>query len=372
MKYVKVSTCIMMCIESCDISNSQSLELVIKGWAFSRASKSPLTIEVLDLNRNDIKIKRVARHDVSRRYKSYEGALNSGFVITIHNPGRIKILKIKFKDEVKGSSKIHNVNLGGLAIPKRVSANNKVSLNRKNIFKKPVKNLKTESKIENEKICFITCVNDTRKYETSLKYISALNIPQGYKVENIRIDDAKYLTEAYNRAMKKTDAKYKIYLHQDVYITNKNFIRDITNIFKKNRRIGMLGVAGSKEIPRSGAWHQTNLKYGNLIHIPHPDGKQIPWKFGHFKNEYETVKAIDGLMMITQYDVPWMEDIFTGWHFYDVSQSIEFIKAGYEVAVPKMDEIWCIHDCPKSESERKKNYEQYRKVFVEEYKKYLS
>ena len=38
--------------------------------------------------------------------------------------------------------------------------------------------------------------------------------------------------------------------------------------------------------------------------------------------------------MATQYDVPWREDLFDGFDFYDVSQSFEFRKAGYTVGVP--------------------------------------
>ena len=35
------------------------------------------------------------------------------------------------------------------------------------------------------------------------------------------------MTSGYNNAMKKTDAKYKVYLHQDVFILNHNFLMDI-------------------------------------------------------------------------------------------------------------------------------------------------
>ncbi len=47
---------------------------------------------------------------------------------------------------------------------------------------------------------------------------------------------------------------------------------------------------------------------------------------GNVKNDYEQVRVIDGLIMVTQYDLPWREDLFLGWHFYDVSQCLEFLK----------------------------------------------
>ena len=56
-----------------------------------------------------------------------------------------------------------------------------------------------------------------------------------------------------------------------------------------------------------------------------------------------SVQAIDGLLMATQYDIPWREDLFQGFHFYDVSQSLEFQKAGYLIGIPNQANVWCIH-----------------------------
>ncbi|WP_053956726.1 glycosyltransferase family protein [Inediibacterium massiliense] len=222
-----------------------------------------------------------------------------------------------------------------------------------------------------KKICFITCVNDKQKYKTALNYINLIKNVEGIQVEKICIDDARSMTEAYNRAMERTDAKYKVYMHQDVNILNKNFIYDVINIFKSNINIGMIGMAGSKIIPKSGVYSQSRFKYGNLMHIISPTGKKIYWKFGYFKNDYEKVKCIDGLMMITQYDIKWREDLFTGWHFYDISQSMEFIKAGYDVVVPKMEKVWCVHNCKRHDHQTYKDYDKYREIFIERYMDYL-
>lgn len=78
-------------------------------------------------------------------------------------------------------------------------------------------------------ISFITCVNDESLYSKCLRHIKSLNIPNGYNYEIIPIYDAKSLTSGYNRAMNKSNAK--IYLHQDTFIVNKNFVQDILNIF---------------------------------------------------------------------------------------------------------------------------------------------
>ncbi|QXM06349.1 glycosyltransferase [Crassaminicella indica] len=221
--------------------------------------------------------------------------------------------------------------------------------------------------LDPKKICFITCVNDEKMYEEALLYIKNLQIPENYTIETLCIKNAKSITKGYNQGMKFSNAKYKVYIHQDVFIINKKFISDFINIFEQDKNIGMLGVAGSKTIPSSGIWWEAQQTYGK-VYDSHT-GRLELLQFNTVANKYESVKAIDGLIMITQYDIPWREDLLDGWHFYDASQSIEFIKAGYKVAIPKQSKPWCIHDCGIVNVNN--GYEKYRKIFLDEYAKEL-
>lgn len=217
------------------------------------------------------------------------------------------------------------------------------------------------------KICFISCVNDHQLYKESLYYINQLEIPEGFEIECICVEDAISMTQGYNKAMKESDAKYKVYLHQDVYIINKSFIRDVLDVFNSNDEIGMLGMAGAKTIPTNGVWLESTHKYGEVYE--NHTGKMELLQFNEVTNNYEEVKVIDGLIMITQYDISWREDVFDGWHFYDVSQSVEFTFKGYKIVIPKQEEIWCIHDC--GILNVKNGYEHYRSIFLEEYSKFI-
>ncbi|MEJ8552665.1 glycosyltransferase [Tepidibacter sp. Z1-5] len=218
--------------------------------------------------------------------------------------------------------------------------------------------------MNNKKICFISCVNDEEMYNECLKYIEHLNVPDGYEIQNLSVRDAKSITSGYNEAMKASDAKYKIYLHQDVFIINKNFLFYILDIFKDDQ-VGLIGAVGAKKIPTNGIWWESNHKYGK-VYESHT-GKMELLKFKDIKSTYEKVKAIDGFIMVTQHDIQWREDIFDGWDFYDVSQSVEFSKKGYEVVVPTQDKSWFIHDCGYVDTGDK--YEKYRTIFLDEYSK---
>ena len=77
--------------------------------------------------------------------------------------------------------------------------------------------------VNDKKICFIACVNNERLWKECLVYIDRLIIPEGYKVDVLAVWDAKSIAAGYNEGMQASDAKYKIYLHQDVFITDLYF-----------------------------------------------------------------------------------------------------------------------------------------------------
>jgi hypothetical protein len=204
-------------------------------------------------------------------------------------------------------------------------------------------------------------------YRKTIQYIDMLKVPKGYTVEKLCIRNSKYITKSYNEAMLKTDAKYKVYMHQDVFILNKSFIKDTIDIFKINEKIGLIGVVGAKNLPSSGIWWESKNRYGK-VYDSHTGRKEL-LQFNKVKNCYENVKVIDGLIMITQHDIPWRDDIFKGWHFYDASQSIEFIKSGYEVVVPYQKQTWCMHECGITPLER--DFYTDKNIFLRQYKNYI-
>ena len=124
-------------------------------------------------------------------------------------------------------------------------------------------------------------------------------------------------------------------------------------------------MAGAKTAPPNDVWWESNHKYGK-VYDSHTGTMQL-LAFKEVDQKYESTMCIDGLIMATQYDINWREDIFTGWHFYDVSQCIEFIKKGYEVLVPRQESPWCIHDCGIVNLDN--GYNHYQDCFLAEYSK---
>ena len=213
--------------------------------------------------------------------------------------------------------------------------------------------------VRDKEVCFIICSNNQLYTEECIYYIAHLHVPDGYQINVLTIEDAKSMAAGYNEGMYASDAKYKVYLHQDVLIINKDFIQDFLDVFGQDETIGMIGMVGAPRLPASGVMWEGPRKgafYNWSVH----EMEEI-WMADDAQTE---VEVIDGFLMITQYDIPWREDLFDQWHFYDCSQSKEFARRGYKVVVPKLGKPWCIHD---SGFVSLMNYDKERLKFIKEY-----
>lgn len=197
--------------------------------------------------------------------------------------------------------------------------------------------------VDKHKICFILCTNDEQQLQECMMYLSLLHVPEGYQTDMITVTDASSMTSGYNEAMRASDAKYKIYLHQDTFIVEPNFLEYLLKLFKKDSQIGMIGIVGSEKLSKDGVmWHEQRCGNFYCLEELAKDGFD---NIVHLKRGYKEVEVIDGLLMATQYDIPWREDIFKGFDFYDVSQCMEFRRAGYKIAIPAQKTNWVIHAC---------------------------
>ncbi|MBP3205363.1 MAG: glycosyltransferase [Lachnospiraceae bacterium] len=214
------------------------------------------------------------------------------------------------------------------------------------------------SKTDMRKICFIICSNDAQQLEECLTYLSLLEIPDGYETDVLTVTDATSMCAGYNEAMRASDAKFKVYLHQDSFIVNRHFLYDMIEVFHRDPQIGMFGVIGAEHLSEDGVmWHKTRC--GNFYRLGKDDESVI-----RLDEDGRYVEVIDGYFMVTQYDLTWREDILKGWDFYDVSQCLEFRRAGYRIYVPAQPENWVIHDCGNPGLQ---NYEAARRIVMAHY-----
>lgn len=221
--------------------------------------------------------------------------------------------------------------------------------------------------MNDHKISLIMCCNNDLYLNESLLYLDELIIPEGFEIDLVEIRGAESMCAGYNEGMEKSDAKYKIYMHQDVFITNKNFLIDLIDLFNKDVEIGMVGMVGTPYMCKNAImW--SGIRYGGFYKLHECLAKKYISRFFPMEKGYMEMEAVDGLLIATQYDIRWREDLFKKWDFYDVSQSYEFIKAGLKVVVPGQAREWYIHDCGMINLH---NYDDERRLFLKEYASFM-
>lgn len=224
------------------------------------------------------------------------------------------------------------------------------------------------SAMNDHKFCFIICTNHELLLQEAVHYINHLHIPDGYEIDLLTIADAISMTEGYNEGMHASDAKYKIYMHQDVFILNKNILSDLLTVFQADSQIGMVGMVGYDTVSEDGImWHAPQNR-GNLYQknpaVPYP--QLTGYRYSLEKDGFHLVAEIDGFLMATCRDLPWDTTHLKDWDFYDAFQSIRFLQQGYKIAVPVQRHPWCMHDDGKFLSMEK--YDYYRQIFMDMYR----
>ena len=171
--------------------------------------------------------------------------------------------------------------------------------------------------------------------------------------------------QSYQQMMEESDAKYKVYLHQDTYCRNRYFLYEALEVFQQDEKIGLIGVAGCTKMPDSGVWwdSQEDIIYSLYQDSIADYGCQLQESL---QDAYLEVEALDGVFLMTSKDVDWRADLFEGWHHYDVSQTKEFLLAGYKAVIARQEDIWVLH-CEKCQMYVGNDYEEARQKYVKEY-----
>ena len=115
-----------------------------------------------------------------------------------------------------------------------------------------------------QKICFIICYNNELYLSECIRYLNRLEIPDGFELDLLTIAQAESMTAGYNAAMQASDAKYKVYLHQDVFVLYRGFLKDTIALFLKHPEIGIIGMVGTLKMPQSAVMWETNDRIGAL------------------------------------------------------------------------------------------------------------
>lgn len=223
-----------------------------------------------------------------------------------------------------------------------------------------------ERNTDNNRFSIIFCTNNDMYASECIMYLKKLQVPANMKLDIIAVINASGMAAGYNTTMNYSNAKYKLYIHHDTFIVDHDILNKLINVFKANENIGMIGDIGTTNMPPSAKWFNSDIKYLRENYY----NDNILYMFlsmSKYKNgTYEHADGIDGIFMATSYDIPWREDIFDNWHYYDISQTYEFRKAGLETVFINSTPIPLLHE-PTATKDPLNLYDKYSKIFIANY-----
>lgn len=193
----------------------------------------------------------------------------------------------------------------------------------------------------NEKgIAILVWKRNEEHYANCIEGLRQLQYPAGYEVQVYTLTDQDTFTKQCSSVLAESDAKYKIYLSDEMRITALTFVQDMLNIFA-DRTIGMIGFFGSAEMPLSANIMDASHKYGSVF-MP-ADGALEEMRFGEgTADAVADVRAILPSLFVTQNDLPWDAD-YTGQYYAVQAQCRNFTRHGYRVVVPMQGTPFCAY-----------------------------
>ena len=216
----------------------------------------------------------------------------------------------------------------------------------------------------------ITVVFSTRTHNKShidhLKKSSGL----GKNIEVIEyINNGEYsLTELYNKGLKESKNELVIFCHDDIIFDTKNWGTKLNRVIKKNDEFGIIGIAGSRELPKSGQWWENpNHMYGQVYH--QHEGKKWLSKYSDKKIGFiDNVVLVDGLFFAVRKSMLKcnFDESINGFHFYEVDFCFRNFMEGVKIGVTSDIDVTHL-----SIGMTNEEWDENRKIFAEKYKNNL-
>jgi len=214
----------------------------------------------------------------------------------------------------------------------------------------------------------ITIAYSTR--ESKPEFTEYLKKSSGFKklevIEKVN-NGEKSLTQVYNEVLSESKTDIVVFCHDDIYFDTNSWYNKLLKHFEKSD-FGILGMAGTTQMPSSGMWWEDRRKMVGIVNHEN-DGKKWESKYSEsLGNSITETVVVDGLFIaINKRKIKknFNED-FKGFHFYDIPFCFENHIEGVKVGV-----ITNIRITHKSIGQTNEQWEENRKLFESKYAKNL-
>ncbi len=187
-----------------------------------------------------------------------------------------------------------------------------------------------------DRIAFMLYGTDDWILSENMEYLHSLYVPEDVEVEIYKLDSRNGVHKAYENGRIQSDARYKVYLDQNAYIVDKQFVSKILEVFHGNPKVGLVGVRGYY-------WNQkkneAEFEGYNLSHVYEGISRVREFREGTAAG-IVPVLALDRHFMVTSTDTPWIGEESN----FHIAKSVELRHAGIETVVMVEDQPMVLFD----------------------------
>jgi glycosyltransferase involved in cell wall biosynthesis len=206
--------------------------------------------------------------------------------------------------------------------------------------------------------------------ESKPEFTEYLKKSSGFKklevIEKVN-NGEKSLAQVYNEVLSESKTDIVVFCHDDIYFDTNSWYNKLLKHFEKSD-FGILGMAGTTQMPSSGLWWEDRRKMVGIVNHE-SDGKKWESKYSEsLGNSIMETVVVDGLFVAVdkrKIKKNFNED-FKGFHFYDIPFCFENHIEGVKVGV-----ITNIRITHKSIGQTNEQWEENRKLFESKYSKNL-
>lgn len=178
----------------------------------------------------------------------------------------------------------------------------------------------------------------------------------------------KSLSQVYNEIIDESTNDILVLCHDDIYFDTNRWGKKLLKSFENHLDYGILGVAGSTYMPKSGQWWEDRSKMFGVVNHEH-EGKK--WQSKYSQNEEHEVKQtaiVDGLFISFNKNKikKKFDETVEGFHFYDVEFTFQNHLEDVKVGV-----IFNIRMTHKSIGITNEKWENNKQIFADKYKDIL-
>ena len=191
---------------------------------------------------------------------------------------------------------------------------------------------------EKPSISVVVCSIDERKARRIREHYRRLL--RGRLAEIVQITDARSLSEGYNRGFRQTSGEIVIFSHDDIEIVSDDFAKRLLIHLETHDVVGVAGT--SKLVGPSWITSGSPHIHGIVAHHHPGQGYQIE----AYGDPTDRAQALDGVFFAARRAicaaVPFDEETFDGFHYYDLDFTFRSFEAGYRLKV--CTDILLVHE----------------------------